>query len=83
MKYGFIITRYESEKFPGITIERRLQRDNSVKWAVCRGGSCLASDGLWEYEMMPANRDDGFLSRCRFDSLEEAMQRVDQLPNET
>ncbi len=46
------------------------------KWAVRRGSSCMAKDGEWEYECLPSNRDDEFYSRCRFNSLEEAILAV-------
>lgn len=53
-------------------IEAAKQRDGSVKWAVRRDGSCLARDGMWEYEPMPSSRDDEFMARCRFSSVDEA-----------
>lgn len=53
-------------------IERCSQRDGSFKWAIRRSGSCLALDGLWEFEPMPSSRDEEFLARCRYDSAEAA-----------
>lgn len=44
------------------------------KWAVRRLSQCLARDGEWEYEPMPSSRDDEFYARCRFDSLECAVE---------
>lgn len=42
------------------------------RWAISRGsGSTLNTDFEWEYEPMPSNRDDDYLSRNRF-TLEEA-----------
>lgn len=55
-----------------VRLERCQQRDGSYKWAVRRGGACMNSDGLFEYEPMPSSRDDEFLMRCRFDSAESA-----------
>lgn len=44
------------------------------KWAIRRGGGeCLANDGEWEIEPMPSGRDEEFMERCRFDTIEEAM----------
>jgi hypothetical protein len=55
-----------------VRIARAKQMDGGVKWAVRRMGECLNKQGEWEYEPMPSSRDDEFLSRCRFDSVEEA-----------
>lgn len=49
------------------------QMDGSVKWAVRDAGWCLGKGLEWEYEPMPSSRDDDFLARCRFDTLDEAM----------
>lgn len=38
------------------------------------GRSCLNKLGEWEYEPFPSNRTDDFLERCRYDSLEEAVE---------
>lgn len=57
-----------------IVVERRGGTDG-VKWAINSGGRCvLNKQGHWEYEPFPSNRDEEFLSRCRYDSLEEAWQ---------
>lgn len=45
------------------------------KWAVSNGCSVLATDGEWEYEPRPSNRDDDFLARTRF-TLDEAKRRA-------
>jgi len=49
-------------------IERCSQRDGSFKWAVRRPGSCMNSDGEWEFEPMPSSRDDDFMARCRYEN---------------
>lgn len=69
---------YEIEAIEGITIERRRGRD-ATKWAVVRNGLVLAKDGAWEYEPLPSNREDDFLARCRFDSIQEACDAVEKL----
>jgi hypothetical protein len=71
-------TRYEVSIFPAdarprrhftITIEWR--GDN--RWAVLDGHYCLGSDGQWEYEPLPSNRDDAWTASHRFD-LETAQE---------
>ena len=37
------------------------------KWAVTNGSACFNTDGQWESEPMPSNRDAAFLARTRFD----------------
>ena len=53
------VYRYQSG---GITIERR----GDDQWAVCRHGAVYASDGQWEYEPLPSNRDEEFIRRTRY-----------------
>lgn len=57
----------------------RFVRSNSpfydgARWTVRRHGYCLNREAEWEYEPMPSSRDDEFFGRCRFDSLEEAVE---------
>ena len=52
-----------------ITVEYR-GRD---RWAVTRHGSCLGTDGRWDYEMRPSEREDDWLATHRFD-LDTALQ---------
>ncbi len=44
------------------------------RWAVRGHGHCLTKTAEWEYEPMPSSRDDAFYSRCRFDTLEQAVK---------
>lgn len=46
------------------------------KWAVRRGGAVLNKEGEWEFEPMPSRRDGAFYGRCRFDSMNEAVERL-------
>ncbi len=73
---GFTVTRYTlngSDPFRPITIELVANPRTGVdKWAVRQGSNCLAKDGEWEYEPQPSSRDDAFLDRCRYKTLEEA-----------
>jgi hypothetical protein len=36
-------------------------------------GNVLNKAGDWEWEPMPSSRDDEFLSRCRFETAEQAI----------
>ncbi len=48
--------------------------DPHKAWAITNGFSeCLNHDGEWEYEMRPSSRDEGFLQRCRWADLNEAV----------
>lgn len=56
----------------GTHLARCRHRDGGFRWVVRRDGSCLNSDGEFEYEPMPSSRDDDFLARCRFATVEGA-----------
>jgi hypothetical protein len=55
------------------TLELRSDRGGKKKWAIVDNG-VLNKKGDWEYEPLPSSRDDAFLERTRFDSIEEALQ---------
>lgn len=42
------------------------------KWAIVRGRSCLGSNGEWDWEMRPSEREDEWLAAHRF-PLAEAL----------
>lgn len=42
-------------------------------WAVVRHGQCLDSNGDWDYEPSPSNREDDWLETHRFD-LDTALE---------
>jgi hypothetical protein len=80
---GLTVNEYQlSEDNPrvgGIVLRRMLQRDGSIKWAIYDGSNVVLSreyeDGdPWEYEPLPSSRDEAYLKRCRYDSIEEALQ---------
>lgn len=48
-------------------------------WAVVWMGECWNGSG-WEWEPSPSNREDDFLTRCRF-TLEEACRHARTLPD--
>lgn len=56
------------------TLRRMRQIKGPDKWAVYRNGSPLSKEGEWEYEPIPSSRDDAYLKRCRYDSIEEALR---------
>ena len=41
-------------------------------WAVIHGGSCLGTDGEWDWEPRPSSREDDWLAAHRF-SLDDAL----------
>lgn len=56
------------------TLERAFKRDSNDKWAIRALGHCLNKYGFWEFEVLPSNRDDDFLERCRWNTAEEALE---------
>ena len=56
----------------GPFIESREQRDGSILWAVTYFGDVLNRGGEWEWEPLPSSRDDDFIARTRFCSIEDA-----------
>jgi hypothetical protein len=46
-------------------------------WAVLRHGSCLGSDGEWDYELRPSERESDWLATHRFD-LETALKLAEE-----
>lgn len=51
-----------------ITVEYR----GRGRWAVLRGRRCLGADGVWDWELIPSDRDNSWLETHRFD-LETAL----------
>lgn len=39
---------------------------------------CLNRDGQWEHEPIPSERNDAFLDRCRYYSVEEAVAMLER-----
>ena len=76
---GLVVSQYTlREARPGfwteVTLDRMVQRDGRVLWKVSLLGDCLNRNGEWEYEPIPSSRDDAFFARCRFASVEEALE---------
>lgn len=59
-----------------ITVEYR----GDGMWAVCSGRDCLGSDGEWEFEPSPSNRDDDWLATHRFDEQTALRLAKEQAP---
>lgn len=57
-----------------VSLDRQNQIDGSDLWAVRRRGYVLNREGDFEYEPIPSGRDEEFLARCRFESIEEAVE---------
>lgn len=70
-----VISAYAIDLPPrdSVRIERAGQISGPAKWAVRLNGECLNRTGEWEWEPMPSGRDDAFLTRCRFDTDQEAI----------
>lgn len=59
---------------PGGAQIRSVSKKTS-SWAVCSGfGSCLNTDGEWEHDPSPSNRDDDYIARTRHPSPEAAYE---------
>lgn len=56
-----------------VVLLERLQPDGTSLWSVNHHGNVLNKDGEWECEPQPSSRDAGFLARCRFSSVEAAV----------
>ncbi|MFF8482369.1 hypothetical protein [Streptomyces antibioticus] len=65
-------TRYEVSLLPPGDINHHLftlhvEWRGDDRWAVIRHGWCLGSNGKWDYERVPSEREDEWLSWHRFD----------------
>lgn len=58
-------------------VKAAYQRGGAKKWKIARGfDEVLNKQGKWEDEPNPSSRTNEFLSRCRFDSLEECADAI-------
>lgn len=77
---------YNIEGLPSEHSRARLERRDPEKdcWAIIDAGFCLNTDGEWEWEPSPSNRDADFIERTRFPlfvamkMVEERYARVDK-----
>jgi len=64
----------------GLSVEERSCGNGFRKFAVVDESGRVLSKGLeFEQEPSPSNRDDDFLSRCRFDSFEDAANAMQKI----
>lgn len=67
------LSHAKSYDYGDYTIDRVPQSTGPDRFAVrSNAGLCLTTNGEWEYEPLPSNRDDEFYKRCRFASFIEA-----------
>lgn len=59
-----------------VTVEWR----GDAQWAVLRGHWCLGRDGAWDFEPIPAEREDGWLAAHRFTEQEALRLAVEWAP---
>jgi hypothetical protein len=65
-------TRYEVSCLPPDDVNAyhftiRVEYRGRDLWAVTNGWGCLGTDGEWDHERSPSNREDDWLSTHRFD----------------
>lgn len=66
------VTRYDVSCVPpdhidSIHFTARVEYRGHDLWAVLDGPYCLGTDGEWDYEPSPSNREDDWLETHRFD----------------
>lgn len=49
-----------------------------ILWKITDSTSCLNKYGKWEYEPLPSSRTGDFYSRCRYETLEDALLAWDK-----
>ena len=63
----------------GVTIQRRRDRYGDVRWAVMLRGYALNHAGDLEWEPLPSSRDDAYLERTRWETLDAAWEAAEAL----
>jgi uncharacterized protein YycO len=56
-----------------VEVQRRRQRDGRSLYVVKSLSDVLNKSGEWEYESIPSDRDDEFIARTRFATMDEAI----------
>lgn len=56
-----------------VRLEEVEQQGGAARYAIRQGGNCLGNDGQWELEPQPSSRDAEFLTRCRFETIGQAL----------
>lgn len=64
----------------GYYIERRKQKDDSVKWVITNGGrTCYSKrEDDFIYECQPSSRTNEMIDDTRFDTIDEAFEVFDK-----
>ena len=64
----------DGNQLPRVMLVRCEQRNGTIKWAIRKGDNlCFDKNGQWEYEPSPSSRTLGFIERCRWDTIENAV----------
>jgi hypothetical protein len=78
---NLIANRWVDES-TGIVIEStKIGLGTVLEFAIRKDGMVLNKQTEWEYEPIPSNRDESFLSRCRWDDFNEAHKALSQAPD--
>jgi len=68
---GWSVSAY---KVGTLTVQSMSQLDGRTLWKIADGfGNVLNKQGEWEWEPMPSSRDDEFLARCRYATLDDVL----------
>lgn len=72
----YTVQGYDDPVGPPTIVRHTSPFYEGVKWAVKWRGRCIGKKGKWEFEPIPSSRTDKFYARCRFDSIEEALNTL-------
>ncbi len=51
-----------------------ISKRGETAWAIVDGQYCLSKEGEWEYESLPSNRQEEFIARTRFPTVQAAFE---------
>ena len=57
-----------------VSLERVGGIGSVFRWAIRCNEMCMDGMGNWEWEPRPSCRDDAFMARCRFRTVEDALK---------
>jgi hypothetical protein len=82
------ITEYTVNAVPGESIDAHaygitVAYAGHDRWAIRLRGRCLNTDGQWDYEPIPSERDDDWLTAHRYDRDIAIGLAVEHAPNVT
>jgi hypothetical protein len=58
----------------GIELQLAHGRNGIIRWKITDSTWTLNHKGQWEYEPNPSSRTDAYFRRCRFNSIDEALE---------